>query len=315
MRLPWSASSDRRRRACRSVGVIRNLNTNPLRTSILHLNRNPASHSNMSLQSAHDVALLISSPNSASERRITPSWSIANLKTRLEPVTGIPASCQTLSLRIGSQQPIPIQAADEETTQLSSFPLQPYAEIYVSATSNSFLLPLLPLVLLLVVPRCPKRDPCPIQGPESTILLVFCQLHLLLHDAFSPWVDLLPGRADLRIHPPLRISHIPANVIARTAMVHVPGRSNLPKTMRKTTPFRLDAGCFFRGPITPEFHIISCLLSSGPVVPLGRSWTQQLETWFAPKLRTAETWISALGSVRSMGCFESWICLVPGGNH
>ncbi|KAK8247002.1 CAP Gly-rich domain-containing protein [Phyllosticta capitalensis] len=88
----------------------------------------------MSLQSAHDVALLISSPNSASERRITPSWSIANLKTRLEPVTGIPASCQTLSLRIGSQQPIPIQAADEETTQLSSFPLQPYAEIYVNDT-------------------------------------------------------------------------------------------------------------------------------------------------------------------------------------
>ncbi|KAK7533914.1 CAP Gly-rich domain-containing protein [Phyllosticta citribraziliensis] len=88
----------------------------------------------MSLQSAHDVPLLISSPNSASERRITPSWSIANLKTRLEPVTGIPASTQSLSLRIGSQQPIPIEAADEDATQLSSFPLQPYAEIYVNDT-------------------------------------------------------------------------------------------------------------------------------------------------------------------------------------
>ncbi|KAF4544475.1 Tubulin-specific chaperone b (tubulin folding cofactor b) [Lasiodiplodia theobromae] len=84
----------------------------------------------MSLQPAHDVPLLVSSPNSASERRVTPSWSISHLKTRLEPVTGIPASCQKLTLRIGSQAPVPLDAPNEDATLLSSFPLQPYAEIY-----------------------------------------------------------------------------------------------------------------------------------------------------------------------------------------
>lgn len=86
----------------------------------------------MSLQSAADVPLLISSPNSSSERRISPSWSIAHLKTRLEPITGVPASSQQLSLRVGSQDAVPITAQDEEQARLAQFPLQPYAEIIVS---------------------------------------------------------------------------------------------------------------------------------------------------------------------------------------
>ncbi|KAF2878430.1 CAP Gly-rich domain-containing protein [Massariosphaeria phaeospora] len=88
----------------------------------------------MSLQTAADVPLIISSPNSSSERRISPSWSIAHLKTRLEPITGIPASCQQLTLRVGTQDAIAIIAADEEQTQLTGFPLQPYAEIAVLDT-------------------------------------------------------------------------------------------------------------------------------------------------------------------------------------
>jgi hypothetical protein len=87
----------------------------------------------MSLQAAADVPLLISSPNASSERRITPSWSIAFLKTRLEPITGIPAGSQQLTLRVGSQDAVPITAADEEQTQLAAFALQPYAEIIVSS--------------------------------------------------------------------------------------------------------------------------------------------------------------------------------------
>jgi hypothetical protein len=89
----------------------------------------------MSLQSAADVPLLITSPNSSSERRISPSWSIAHLKTRLEPITGIPASSQQLSLRVGSQDAVGLTAADEEQTRLAAFPLQAYAEITVSASS------------------------------------------------------------------------------------------------------------------------------------------------------------------------------------
>ncbi|KAF2118982.1 CAP Gly-rich domain-containing protein [Lophiotrema nucula] len=88
----------------------------------------------MSLQAATDVPLLISSPNSSSERRVTPSWSVAHFKTRLEPITGIPAGSQQLTLRVGSQDAVAITAADEEQTQLAAFPLQPYAEITVVDT-------------------------------------------------------------------------------------------------------------------------------------------------------------------------------------
>ncbi|KAF2423178.1 hypothetical protein EJ08DRAFT_456075 [Tothia fuscella] len=85
-------------------------------------------------QTSADVPLLIKSANSGSERRISPSWSIAHLKTRLEPITGIPASTQKLSLRVGSQDAVALEAVDEENTQLSHFALQAYAEIFVTDT-------------------------------------------------------------------------------------------------------------------------------------------------------------------------------------
>lgn len=78
-----------------------------------------------------DIPLLVTSENASSERRITPSWTIAQLKGRLEPISGIPASCQRLTLRVGSQTPQPIEAADEASTQLARWPLQAYAEIHV----------------------------------------------------------------------------------------------------------------------------------------------------------------------------------------
>ncbi|KAK5187953.1 hypothetical protein LTR16_009097, partial [Cryomyces antarcticus] len=82
------------------------------------------------MQAAHDIPLLITSENSSSERRITPSWSIAHLKTKLEPITGIPASSQKLTLKIASQPVTAIEAANEENVQLSRYPLQAYAEIH-----------------------------------------------------------------------------------------------------------------------------------------------------------------------------------------
>lgn len=78
-----------------------------------------------------DIPLLITSENASSERRVTPSWTVAHLKGRLEPITGIPASCQRLLLKVASQTSQAIEAADEEATQLSQWPLQPYAEIHV----------------------------------------------------------------------------------------------------------------------------------------------------------------------------------------
>jgi hypothetical protein len=85
----------------------------------------------MAMATAQDIPLLIVSENSASERRISPSWTIAQLKGRLEPVTGVPATCQKLSLKIGSQAAQPIEAADEESTILAAWPLQAYAELKV----------------------------------------------------------------------------------------------------------------------------------------------------------------------------------------
>lgn len=108
----------------------------------------------MSLQTAADVPLIISSPNSSSERRISPSWTIAHLKSRLEPITGVPAGSQQLSLRVASQDAVPITAVDEEQTRLTSFPLQPYAEITVSVSLYFSLLgitsPVLDLIALFL---------------------------------------------------------------------------------------------------------------------------------------------------------------------
>jgi len=88
----------------------------------------------MSMHTAADVPLNIVSDNSRSERRISPSWTIAHLKERLEPITGIPSSSQKLTLKLGgSQSSVVLSALNEETTQLSQFPLQPYAELNVGA--------------------------------------------------------------------------------------------------------------------------------------------------------------------------------------
>lgn len=87
-----------------------------------------------------DVPLRVISENSASERRITPSWSITTLKAKLEPITGVPPSAQKLSLNAsGGSDAIYVEAADEDNTRLSSFPLAPYAELHVSFWLSHFI--------------------------------------------------------------------------------------------------------------------------------------------------------------------------------
>ncbi|KAK8094518.1 Cell polarity protein alp11 [Apiospora hydei] len=81
-----------------------------------------------------DVPLQVVSENSASERRITPSWSISQLKAKLEPMTGVPPSAQRLVLKTPAKETVAIEAMDEDNTYLSSFPLTPYAELQVVDT-------------------------------------------------------------------------------------------------------------------------------------------------------------------------------------
>lgn len=82
-----------------------------------------------------DIPLLITSDNASSERRVSPSWTLSQFKGRLEPITGIPAVAQRLTLKVASQTPQPIAATDEDTTLLAQWPLQQYAEILVGHKS------------------------------------------------------------------------------------------------------------------------------------------------------------------------------------
>ena len=84
------------------------------------------------MTTARDIPILITSTASSSERRITPSWTIAHLKTKLEPVTGVPPSSQILALRLPDrQEETAIEAEDEESVQIGRWPLVAYAEIKV----------------------------------------------------------------------------------------------------------------------------------------------------------------------------------------
>ena len=75
----------------------------------------------------------------APERRISPSWSIAQLKSKLELVTGVPPSYQLLTLRLSHHpDPIVIEGPDEESIHVSDFPFQPYAELHVCREKISF---------------------------------------------------------------------------------------------------------------------------------------------------------------------------------
>ena len=84
------------------------------------------------MTTTRDVPILITSTASSSERRITLSWTIARLKSKLEPVTGIAPAYQKLTLRLPDQRhESPIEAEDEESVEVGRWPLVAYAEIKV----------------------------------------------------------------------------------------------------------------------------------------------------------------------------------------
>ena len=84
------------------------------------------------MTSARDIPLLITSTASSSERRITPSWTVSQLKAKLEPITGIAPSAQNLTLRLPDQDSeTPIEADDEDVVQIGTWRLVAYAEIKV----------------------------------------------------------------------------------------------------------------------------------------------------------------------------------------
>ncbi|KAK9248488.1 CAP Gly-rich domain-containing protein [Lipomyces tetrasporus] len=87
-----------------------------------------------------DIPLLVTSQNSSSERRISPHWTLAHLKSRLEPVTGIPSFSQRLSVFIAhSETPILLtppdgRADDDYTVGEFRNALVPFARVQVDDT-------------------------------------------------------------------------------------------------------------------------------------------------------------------------------------
>ncbi len=84
---------------------------------------------------ARDIPIQVISPAASSERRINPSWTISQLKAKLEPITGIAPSLQTLTLRLPDRlDGVVISTGDEDLTEIGSWSLAPYAELHVCRT-------------------------------------------------------------------------------------------------------------------------------------------------------------------------------------
>ncbi|KAA8916389.1 hypothetical protein TRICI_001464 [Trichomonascus ciferrii] len=82
-----------------------------------------------------DVSLFITSEQTSSERRISPTWTIAQLKERLEHITGIPPSSQHLLIYGPSgTSPVPINDSDDGRALVGQYNPAPYGRIHVEDT-------------------------------------------------------------------------------------------------------------------------------------------------------------------------------------
>jgi tubulin-folding cofactor B len=61
-----------------------------------------------------DIPILVTSPSTSSERRITPSWTLSQLKQKLEFVTGIPPSAQRLQWKAPGVHGVWMEGEDKE---------------------------------------------------------------------------------------------------------------------------------------------------------------------------------------------------------
>ncbi|KAI9754301.1 MAG: hypothetical protein M4579_004765 [Chaenotheca gracillima] len=86
-----------------------------------------------SLTTPSDISILISSVNASSEKRVTPTWTLAHLKSKLEPVTGIPPSSQRLILKApgGSQEGTILTTENEDHKSLDAYGVGKGCEIIV----------------------------------------------------------------------------------------------------------------------------------------------------------------------------------------
>ncbi|KAK6509559.1 hypothetical protein TWF481_004297 [Arthrobotrys musiformis] len=82
-----------------------------------------------------DIVILVSSENAVTERRIAPSWTISTLKSKLEPITGIPPFAQQLSYQLHDSSPVqPITVENEDNVHVSDLEWTAGAKLVVTDT-------------------------------------------------------------------------------------------------------------------------------------------------------------------------------------
>ena len=87
-----------------------------------------------------DIVILVHSETAITERRVTPSWTIADLKSKLEPVTVIPPSAQRLSYQfVNGNELESLDGLDADVVRISELHWQPYTKLMVSLLRNNCL--------------------------------------------------------------------------------------------------------------------------------------------------------------------------------
>lgn len=83
-----------------------------------------------------DVPIFVTSEQTSSERRISPTWSIDELRGRLEHITGIPPSSQNILIygSSNSSGPVPINETDETKALIGQYNLVPYGRLHIEDT-------------------------------------------------------------------------------------------------------------------------------------------------------------------------------------
>ncbi|KAK6363330.1 hypothetical protein TWF730_000766 [Orbilia blumenaviensis] len=82
-----------------------------------------------------DIVILVSSENAVTERRISPSWTLSTLKSKLEPITGIPPFAQQLSYQLHDSSPAqPVNVSNEDGVHVSELGWEAGAKLVVADT-------------------------------------------------------------------------------------------------------------------------------------------------------------------------------------
>lgn len=93
-----------------------------------------------------DVSVIVTTPNTATgpeprfltERRVTPTWTVLQLKSKLETMTGIPTNCQSLLLKAPGRVD---QWVDGDDSIIGNWGLMKGCEIEVCAVLSIFRFP------------------------------------------------------------------------------------------------------------------------------------------------------------------------------